>query len=167
MSLWTKPYDALTTATPLSIAKLHLPGNIPEGWTLFFGNFAGSLGETSKLMLLLGALYLIYRKHIKLYTPLSYILTAAVLALLFKENPIFHLLTGGLILGAFFMATDPVTTPLSRNGKIIFGIGCGLLTMLIRLKGGFPEGVCYSILIMNMLTPFIDKMTVIKKFGAP
>ena len=167
MSLWTKPYDALTTATPLSIAKLHLQGGIPDNWTLFFGNFAGSLGETSKLMLLLGALYLIYRKHIKLHTPLSYIVTAAVFALLFKENPIFHLLTGGLILGAFFMATDPVTTPLSRNGKIIFGIGCGLLTMLIRLKGGFPEGVCYSILIMNMLTPFIDKMTVIKKFGAP
>ena len=167
MSLWIQPYDALTTATPLAISKFNLPGVLPDNWMLFFGNFAGSLGETPKLMLLLGALYLLFRKHIKLYTPMSYILTAAVLALLFRENPIFHLLTGGLILGAFFMATDPVTTPLSRNGKIIFGIGCGALTVLIRLKGGFPEGVCYSILIMNMLTPFIDKMTVIKKFGAP
>ncbi len=166
MSLWTAPYDTVTTATPLGITKLNLPGIIPDNWTLFFGNFAGSLGETPKLMLLLGALYLLFRKHIKLYTPLSFIITAAILALLFKENPVFHLLTGGLILGAFFMATDPVTTPLSRNGKIIFGIGCGILTMLIRLKGGFPEGVCYSILIMNMMTPFIDKMTVIKKFGA-
>lgn len=166
MSLWIRPCDAVTTATPLGITKLNLPGILPDTWTLFFGNFAGSLGETPKLMLLLGALYLLFRKHIKLYTPLSYIITAAILALLFRENPIFHLLTGGLILGAFFMATDPVTTPLSRNGKIIFGIGCGVLTMLIRLKGGFPEGVCYSILIMNMLTPFIDKMTVIKKFGA-
>ncbi|MFH2069501.1 MAG: RnfABCDGE type electron transport complex subunit D [Candidatus Omnitrophota bacterium] len=166
MSLWIQPYDALTTATPLGITKLNLPGILPDTWMLFFGNFAGSLGETPKLMLLLGALYLLYRRHIKLYTPLSYIITAAALALLFRESPVFHLLTGGLILGAFFMATDPVTTPLSRNGKIIFGIGCGVLTMLIRLKGGFPEGVCYSILIMNMLTPFIDKMTVIKKFGA-
>ena len=166
MSLWTAPYDAVTTATPLGIMKLNLPGILPDNWTLFFGNFAGSLGETPKLILLLGALYLLFRKHIKLYTPLSFIITAAILALFFKENPVFHLLTGGLILGAFFMATDPVTTPLSRNGKIIFGIGCGVLTMLIRLKGGFPEGVCYSILIMNMLTPFIDKMTVIKKFGA-
>ena len=165
-SWWITPYDGLTTATPLSMAKFNLAGNIPDTWTLFFGNFAGCLGETPKLMLLLGAFYLLYRKHIKLYTPLSYIVTAMVMALLFKENPVFHLLTGGLILGAFFMATDPVTTPLSRNGKIIFGIGCGLLTILIRLKGGFPEGVCYSILIMNMLTPFIDKMTPVKKFGA-
>ncbi len=166
MSLWIQPYDTLTTATPLAISKFNLPGVLPDTWTLFFGNFAGSMGETPKLMLLLGALYLLFRKHIKLYTPLSYIITTAVLALLFKESPVFHLLTGGLILGAFFMATDPVTTPLSRNGKIIFGIGCGVLTMLIRFKGGFPEGVCYSILIMNMLTPFIDKMTVIKKYGA-
>lgn len=165
-SFWITPYDSLTTATPLSIAKLNLEGNIPDTWTLFFGNFSGCLGETPKLMLLLGAFYLIYRKHIKLYTPLSYILTSAVFALVFKENPLFHVLTGGLILGAFFMATDPVTTPLSKNGKIIFGIGCGLLTILIRMKGGFPEGVCYSILIMNMLTPFIDKITLIKKFGA-
>jgi len=89
-----------------------------------------------------------------------------VFAVVFNGNPLFHVLTGGLILGAFFMATDPVTTPLSRSGKILFGVGCGFLTILIRLKGGFPEGVCYSILIMNMLTPFIDKITLIKKFGA-
>lgn len=165
-SLWVTPYDSLTTATPLSIAKLNLEGNIPGNWTLFIGNFSGSLGETSKLMLLLGAFYLLYRKQIKLYTPLSYIVTAAVFVLVLNGNPLFHILTGGLILGAFFMATDPVTTPISRNGKILFGIGCGLLTILIRMKGGFPEGVCYSILIMNMLTPFIDKITLVKKFGA-
>ena len=82
------------------------------------------------------------------------------------DNPVFHLLCGGLVLGAFFMATDPVTSPVSSKGKIIFGIGCGLFTILIRLKGGFPEGVCYSILIMNMLTPLIDKLTRIKRFGA-
>ena len=165
MTSWINPFDGLTSATPLSITKLELEGAVPEFHTLFFGNFAGCLGETSKFLLLLGAGYLILRRHIKLYIPVSYIVTVVILAILFNVNPLFHLLTGGLILGAFFMATDPVTSPISSKGKIIFGIGCGLFTMLIRLKGGFPEGVCYSILIMNMLTPLIDKITQIKRFG--
>jgi electron transport complex protein RnfD len=166
MTHWIRPFDCLTSATPLSMTKLGLEGAVPDFHALFFGNFAGCLGETSKFLLLLGAGYLILRRHIKLYIPVSYLVTVVILAVLFNVDPLFHLLTGGLILGAFFMATDPVTSPISSKGKIIFGIGCGLFTMLIRLKGGFPEGVCYSILIMNMLTPLIDKITRIKRFGA-
>jgi electron transport complex protein RnfD len=165
-SVWTTPFDALTTATPLSITRYGLEGKIPDTFSLFIGNCAGCIGETSKLALIIGALYLLYRKHIKLHIPLSYIITAIIVSVLFKTDPVFHILTGGLVLGAFFMATDPVTSPVTDTGKIIFGIGCGLLTILIRLKGGFPEGVCYSILIMNMVTPFIDKITIRKRFGA-
>jgi len=166
MGYWTSPFDGITSATPLTISKLNLSEKLPDFFDMFLGNIPGSLGETSKIAIILGALYLIMRKQIKLYTPFSYIISAMVLSLLLKSNPVFHILTGGLLLGAFFMATDPVTTPITNAGKIIFGIGCGFLTILIRIKGGFPEGVCYSILIMNMFTPIIDKITKVKRFGS-
>ncbi|MDI6641754.1 MAG: RnfABCDGE type electron transport complex subunit D [Elusimicrobiota bacterium] len=165
MSRFISPYDSLTSATPLSITKLGLEGIVPSNFELFIGQCAGALGETSKFALLLGAIYLLARKQIKLYTPVSFIFSAIVLCAIFHVDVIFHIFSGGLILGAFFMSTDPVTTPITNSGKIVFGFGCGLLTMLIRLKGGFPEGVCYSILIMNMFTPFIDKITKPKGFG--
>lgn len=171
MTTWIKPVttglvQAVTTATPLNIIKEKLVEEIlPTHLEMFLGNRAGSLGETSVLLILIGALYLFYRKQITWHIPLSFIGVVAFLSFLLKLDVLFNLFAGGLILGAFFMATDYVTSPLTRKGQIIFGLGCGLLTMLIRLKGGFPEGVCYSILIMNMLTPIIDKLTVPKKFG--
>ena len=172
MTTWIKPItsgliQAVTTATPLNIIKEKMiEEKLPTYLEMFLGNRAGSLGETSVLLILIGALYLFYRKQITWHIPLSFAGIVVFLSFVLKLDVLFNLLAGGLMLGAFFMATDYVTSPLTRKGQVIFGLGCGLMTMLIRLKGGFPEGVCYSILIMNMLTPAIDKFTVPKKFGA-
>ncbi len=165
MTTWITPFDAITTATPLAIAKFSLSQPLPSYWNLFIGNRAGSLGETSVVALLLGAVYLLYKKHITWHIPASFIAAVGLLSWLMGKDPLFNILAGGLILGAFFMATDMVTSPMTGKGKIIFGCGCGLLTILIRYQGGFPEGVCYSILIFNMLTPLIDKYTMPRKFG--
>jgi electron transport complex protein RnfD len=136
---------------------------------MFYGiGFAGSIGETSKLALLIGALYLLVRGHIRLAGPVAMIATVFVGAFWAGgslEYALFHLLAGGLVLGAFFMVTDMVTCPVSTRGNILFGIGCGVITILIRLKGGYPEGVCYSILIMNAFVPLIDKMFSPQLFG--
>ena len=165
MTTWITPFDAITTATPLAIAKFNLSQPLPSYWQLFIGNRAGSLGETSAAALLLGAAYLLYKKQISWHIPVSFIASVALLSSIMGRDPLFNILAGGLILGAFFMATDMVTSPMTGKGKIIFGCGCGILTVLIRYKGGFPEGVCYSILIFNMLTPLIDKYTMPQKFG--
>ncbi len=165
MTNWTRPFDGISCASPLGILKGGIPGELPEYLDMFLGNRAGCLGETSVIALLVGAAYLLYRRHITLHVPLSYIGTVCVISAVFNLNPLFNVMAGGLILGAFFMATDMVTSPITNKGKVVFGIGCGLLTMLIRYKGGFPEGVCYSILIMNILTPIIDKYTEHKPFG--
>lgn len=156
-----------------------LPGEIIKTDTtyfnLFFGLKGGCIGEISVFLLLLGGIYLIYRKIVSIDIPLSFFLTVAITAWVFDGNrfglgyfhgdPVFHLLTGGCALGALFMATDMVTTPITIKGRIIFGIGCGLITMLIRMYGGLPEGVSLSILFMNMLTPMIDRFIKIKPFG--
>ena len=146
---------------------------LPSLWQMFFGNIAGCLGETSALALLVGAAYLFYRGHIDWRIPGTYIGTVFVLTAIFGfytgkgsfVYPLYHLLGGGLILGAFFMATDWVTSPITKRGKIIFGLGCGILTVVIRLWGGYPEGVCYSILLMNCATPLIDRYTKPKVYG--
>ncbi len=172
MTTWIKPvtsgiFQAVTAATPLNVVKEKLVEEIlPAHLDLFLGNRAGSLGETGVLALLVGGIYLFYRRQITWHIPLSYLGVVALSSFLLKLDILFQLFTGGLILGVFFMATDYVTSPLTRKGQVIFGLLCGSLTMLIRLKGGFPEGVCYSILIVNILTPTIDKLTVPKKFGA-
>jgi len=166
MTTWTRPFDGVTTASPLGIVKMELDQKLPTYLEMFLGNRAGCLGEISVLALLVGALYLLYRKQITWHIPVSYIVTVGITSFLFNRDPIFNMMAGGLILGAFFMATDMVTSPLTRKGKLVFGVGCGILTVLIRFTGGFPEGVCYSILIMNMLTPIIDKMTEPKVFGS-
>jgi len=138
---------------------------------LFFGNVGGCIGETSALLLLVGAAYLMIRRIINWRIPGTYIGTVAVLMFIlggrgaFTGNVLFQVLSGGLILGAFFMATDMVTSPVTPRGQIIFGVGCGLLTSIIRLKGGYPEGVSYSILIMNITVPLIDRFTRPRKFG--
>ena len=157
--------DAITTATPLAILKENIDTQIPSLWNMFIGNRAGCLGETSTLLLLLGAIFLLSRKIISLHIPLAYLLTVAVLSVLSGQNPLFQIMAGGLVLGAFFMATDYVTSPLTNKGKVIFGIGCGIVTFLIRQKGGYPEGVAYSIIFMNMFVPVIDRYTLPVKFG--
>lgn len=183
MTVWTRPgaelplfgnvtvTDAISTATPLASLK---GGALPEAdiLRLFLGQTGGVIGETSALALLLGGAYLVYRKVISINIPAAYILTVAVLTFLFpmggQERFVWMLsqiLSGGLMLGAIFMATDYVTSPVTPNGQIIFGIGCGLLTVFIRYFGGLPEGVSYSILLMNTLVWVIDKKTHPRKFG--
>ncbi|HHY98993.1 MAG TPA: RnfABCDGE type electron transport complex subunit D [Firmicutes bacterium] len=156
-------FDVLTSATPLAAMKLS--GVKTPYLPLFFGSVAGSIGETSAVAILLGAAFLLLRGHITWRIPGFYILTVAILSILFGQDPIFHILAGGLLLGAFFMATDYVSTPVTPLGQAIFGIGCGALTVLIRLYGGYPEGVCYSILIMDAATALIDRFTRPRRFG--
>jgi len=171
MTGWTSPVlsfcgaDAITSASPLNIVKMHLAQPLPSYWSLFIGNVPGSIGETCKLTLLIGAAILLIKNIIDWRIPVSFIGVVALLSILFKRDPVFEILSGGLILGAFFMATDMVTAPTTRKGKIIFGAGCGAITSLIRVYGGFPEGVCYSILFMNCLTPLIDKYVRPRRFG--
>lgn len=166
MSTYTNP-AGMVTATPLAIIKSGSTA-LPSTTRMFIGEIGGSLGETSALLLLIGALYLLIRKVIKWQIPVFYIGTTAIVLVLLGVSPdllIYHILGGGLILGACFMATDYSSSPLSNKGKIIFAVGAGFLTALIRVKGGMPEGVSYAILIMNVATPVIDKFTKPKVFG--
>ncbi|MBE0068941.1 RnfABCDGE type electron transport complex subunit D [Thermoanaerobacterium thermosaccharolyticum] len=164
--------DGITSATPLAIIKgTESSCELPSLFNMFIGLRGGTIGEVSIFALLIGAVYLLIRKVITLRIPLSYILTVAVLTWvlgkngLFTGDPLYHIMAGGLILGAFFMATDYTTSPVTPKGQIIFGIGCGIFTSIIRLYGGYPEGVSYSILLMNIATPIIDKYTAPKVFG--
>ena len=152
--------DAITSATPL------VSGESFDYFTLFLGNHAGCIGETSVLAILIGALYLIIKKVIRIRVPLIFVLTVAIGTALCGFDPIRQILSGGLMLGACFMATDYTTTPVTPKGQIIFALGCGIITVLIRVWGGYPEGVSYSILLMNVATPLIEKMTAPKKFGS-
>lgn len=169
MTGWVTPgADAVSTATPLAILKGQAEGVLPSFTDMLFGNIGGSLGETSAILLIIGGIYLLYRGVINWRIPFTYIGTVAIMMLVFGggiENMIYHLLAGGLMLGAFFMATDYASSPVTKKGQIIFGIGAGLLTAIIRLKGGYPEGVSYSILLMNVAAPLIDKYTSPKVFG--
>ena len=177
MTTWQNPrwqVDAVTTATPLALYKekqFDLLGNISY-MDLFVGNRGGCIGEVCIIALLLGALYLFITKIISWHIPITYIMTVALASWifngkgsLFTGDVLFFTLTGGLVLGAFFMATDYVTSPLCRKGKICFGIGCGILTYIIRKFTGYPEGASYAILIMNAFVPLIDRYTAPKLFG--
>lgn len=171
MTTWKAPasaVDAVTSATPLGLVKesaAHAAATLPRYTDLLLGNVSGSLGETSALLLLLGAGYLFYRKIITWHIPVPFIATVFILSI-FTRNPLYEILSGGLMLGAFFMATDMVTSPVTPRGRIIFGAMCGGLTWLIRNYGGYPEGVCYAILIMNSVAPLIDRYTIPREFGA-
>ncbi len=165
--------DGLTSATPMSY--LH-QGVLPEGISpmdMFLGNIGGCMGETSTLLLLLGLVYLLARRIITVRIPLSFIGTVAVLTFLFPQGNdrlswlVYQLCGGGLMLGAIFMATDYVTSPVTRLGQVVYGIGCGLITVVIRYFGGYPEGVSYAILIMNCCVVLLDRIGRPKKFGAP
>ena len=145
---------------------------LPDLMNLFWGNVGGSLGETCVPALVLGGLYLIYKKLIDWRIPVFYLVTVAILTGVYgavmgypSTFPLYHLFAGGLMIGAFFMATDWVTSPITKKGKIIYAIGLGVLTSLIRLRGSYTEGVCYSILMMNMVTPMIDRFVRNVSFG--
>ena len=175
--------DAVTGATPLSVDFMKsglLPqiGNADLGYEpatladMFIGNVGGCIGEVSAIALLIGGIYLIVRGVIRIRIPVAYIATVAVLTLVFSRGDgnafqwmLFEIFGGGLFLGAFFMATDYVTSPCTPKGEIIYGVGCGLLTVFIRYFGGFPEGVSYAILVMNLFVPIIEKYTHPSRFG--
>lgn len=176
MTTFTKPFqngvDAVTTATPLSFLK---NGELPEQSIrdMFMGVKPGCIGEISAVLLILGGVYLLVRKVITWHIPVAYIGTVAIITFLFPrttlatEYMLYSIFSGGLMLGAIFMATDYVTSPVSNKGKLIYGIGCGLLTVFIRYFGGYPEGVSYSILLMNVCVGLIDKNFISKPFGTP
>lgn len=174
--------DAQTGATPLAIVKEGIKNgesfssiinNLPTSYSdMFFGQMGGSLGEISAIALIIGGLYMIFRKIITWHIPVSIIVTVAIFTgILYGINPdkyadpLFHLLTGGLMLGAIFMATDMVTSPMTAKGMIIYGVGIGVITVLIRVWGAYPEGVSFAILIMNGFTPLINNYFKPKRFG--
>jgi len=158
--------DTVTTATPLALLKSGDLANMPSTFDLFTGlNIAGSIGEISALALLLGGLYLIYKGIISWRIPVIYIVTVGIFALLVGQDPVVHIFSGGLMLGAFFMATDYASSPVTARGQIAYAVGLGIITMVIRLYGGYPEGVSYSILLMNVATPLIERYTRDRVYG--
>ncbi len=172
MTHWVEPMyyqtnsvaDAITTATPLAI--LGEPDKLPALTDMLFGVKGGCIGEVSILALLIGGVYLMIKRVITPTIPLFYIGTVFLFGLIFDANPIYQVLSGSVVLSAFFMATDYSTSPITERGKMIFGFGCGLITVMIRVFANYPEGVSFAILIMNILTPYIDKATARKPLGA-
>ena len=167
MTNWAAPKivavaDAVSGATPMGQIAA---GETPNLLNMFLGTTGGSLGETSALALLIGGIYLVYRKVINPIIPVAFIGTVFVFTAVLGVNPLAQILGGGLFLGAIFMATDYSTSPVTNMGKLIFGIGCGLITVLIRVYGSYPEGVSFAILLMNILVPYIDKATKLKALG--
>jgi len=161
MTTWT--VDGVSTATPLS--QMKMDGIATDTWRLFVGQIGGSLGETSALALLLGFAYLLYKGYVNWRIPLSMIGTVFLGIFVFGSDPIFHIFGGGLMIGALYMATDMVSSPTTKSGRWIFGIGAGFLVVVIRLWGGYPEGVMYSILLMNTAVPLIDRYTRPRSLG--
>ena len=175
MTTWVVPFDwqsvdTVTGATPL-VPLLHMfrnePYTMPALWDLFLGTHGGCLGETSELALLIGFVYLLIRRVITPIVPLTFVGTVFILTTIIGgfEFGVFHILTGGLVFGAIFCATDYVTSPLTNKGRAVFGVCCGLITVIIRLWGNYPEGVSFAILFMNMLVPFVNKITYKKGLG--
>lgn len=171
MTAWVAPgADAVSTATPLGLLKAGNIAELPQLMDVVTGNIGGTIGETCAIALIIGGIYLIARGVISWRIPVVYVAVVFVLTALIGRNgvrmPVYELFTGGLFLGAFFMATDYATSPLTPTGQFIFAAGCGLLTALIRIFGGYPEGVSYSILIMNLCVPLIERYTKPTIFGA-
>ncbi|KPU43835.1 electron transport complex subunit RnfD [Oxobacter pfennigii] len=168
MTTWT--VDGVASATALGILK-EGGAELPGLWNIFIGNVGGTIGETSALALLIGGAYLVYKKVISINIPASYIGTVFVMSWIFGRNgfftgdPVYEIFAGGLMLGAIFMATDYSSSPMTPTGQIIMGVGCGIITTVIRVYGGYPEGVSYSILLMNLAVPLIDQYTIPKAFG--
>lgn len=178
MTYWADPTqgkvfsaaDAVTSATPLGIMNESGIADAQSQFsnlTMFLGNTGGSMGEVCAAALLLGGIFLIIMKVISPATPVAFLGTVAVISLIAGADPVWQICAGGAMIGAFFMATDYATTPTTTMGKVIFGIGCGVVTMLIRLYGNYPEGVSFSILLMNILTPHIDSFCEKRLYGNP
>lgn len=179
MTTWPTPsmstIDAATSATPLGILKEGSAADLPTNMEMFLGFIGGSMGEVSAVALIIGGLFLIWKKIISPIIPACFIGTVFVFAFLYYSfvggdlgalhMAVFHICAGGVMLGAFFMATDYVTSPIMPLGKVIMGVGCGILTMVIRIWGAYPEGVSFSILLMNILTPLIDKLCLKLTYG--
>lgn len=166
MTSWFLPgagVDATASATPLQMMKA--TGATTSYWNLFTGNIGGSLGETSAIAIILGGAFLIYKGYVDFRIPVGYFGATAILTTIFGQDPIFHLFAGGLMLGGFYMITDMVTSPITKTGRWIFGIGAGVLLVMIRLFGGYPEGVLYSILLMNMTVPLLNRYTRPRTYG--
>lgn len=169
MTTWTFPADAVSSATPLK--ALSEGAQLSPYLDMLFGNVGGSIGETSALALLIGAVYLLARNVINWRVPVVYIGAVALFTWvagpegLFTGDALYHVLAGGLMLGAIYMATDYTTSPMTNKGRVMFAAGCGILTCVIRLWGGYPEGVCYAILIMNLAVPLIDRKFRPRVFG--
>ncbi len=173
LTVWSPPrggIDTWTGATPLASWKF--AHHMTPYKDLFIGNVGGSIGETSVILILIGFAFLVYKNYINWKLPLTYVLTVFIVGGIFwiinphkYPDPLFHILSGGLMFGAVYMITDMVTSPITTKGKIIYGVGAGILVVLIRLLGGFPEGVMFSILLMNMVRPWIDRLTINRKFG--
>ena len=165
----SKQLDAVSSATPLALLKSGVLENLPSLPEAFLGNISGCIGEVSALALLIGGLYLIYKKIIKWHIPVFYIGTIFLITFLFGGYgtylSFYSLFLGGIMLGAFFMATDYTTSPMTAKGQIIFAVGAGIIAAVIRCFGGYPEGVSYSILIMNLAVPLIDRYVKIRRFG--
>ena len=178
MTYWADPTqgkvfsaaDAVTSATPLGIMNENGIADAQSQFsnlTMFLGNTGGSMGEVCAAALLIGGIFLIIMKVISPATPVAFLGTVAVISLIAGADPVWQICAGGAMIGAFFMATDYATTPTTTMGKVIFGIGCGVVTMLIRLYGNYPEGVSFSILLMNILTPHIDSFCEKRLYGNP
>ncbi len=162
---WLGKADAVTGATPLALLSNGAAGEV-DPLQLLFGLRGGCLGETCIAALLLGGIYLVVRHIISPLIPVTYLATVFVLTWLLGSDPLIHVLSGGLVIGAVFMATDYATCPINKLGKLVYAIGCGLITVLIRLYGSLPEGVSFAIVIMNILTPLIEKVTHPRPFGS-
>jgi len=158
-SYWVYPIDGVAGATPLALMKNENYDALPGILDMFLGIRGGSLGETSNLALLIGGIYLMIRRVISWHTPVVFIAVVFGLSALIGQDPVYHLFAGGLFIGAIFMATDYVTTPQTNLGRIVFGLGAGMFTVLFRVYSSYPEGVSFAILLMNILTPYINKLT--------
>ena len=160
--------DLIASATPLEAIKTGATENLPSLLDMLLGNRGGAIGETCAIAILLGGIYLIARKVIRWHTPVIFIGTVFVLSFIIKQDltlALYEVLGGGLLLAAFFMATDYSTTPINKYGKMVFAFGCGVITVLIRFWGAYPEGVSFAILLMNILSPYIEKLCAPKPFG--
>ena len=164
MTNWINP-DGVTTATPLGMVKENILTGLPAHMDMFLGNISGCIGETSALAIIIGGLYLITKRIIKWEMPVVFIGSVFVLSALAGRDPLYEILAGGVMLGGFFMITDMVTTPITRKGGMLFALGCAMITVAIRKWGGYPEGVCYSILIMNAFAPLIDNLIKPRRLG--
>lgn len=165
MTSWTAAFDGTSTATPLAMISGGQTSDLPSYLDMFLGKTGGCLGETCALALIIGGIYLVARRVISPIIPLVYIAVVFVFSAILGLDPVAQILSGGLFLGAIFMATDYVTSPLTNKGKVIYAIGCGIITVMIRTFGSLPEGVSFSIILMNILVPHIERLTTPKPFG--